>query len=218
MEQVRIERIVVDADPFRPGVARWRDPDGGAAFRRVLGGMAWPHDVRPGALVILAEHAGTMPGRDTHRIDVVAEFQDADMGALLSRAAEWRERFACRSWVTPMDAPEVALLNDFNAQRRRYRLPVLDCAAPPAVNGKRDFAAYHRLLERRTRAEKTLFLGEGSQVAREYKVRQKGDAAKRLELFPVIAAFLWALADIEMNGRDAAGPWRGGAADKLGGY
>ena len=72
-------------------------------------------------------------------------------------------------------------------------------AAPPAMNGSRDFAAYHRLTERRTRGVKALFYGEGSQVAKEYKGRIRADATRGLEHFPLLAAFLWALAAIDLD-------------------
>ncbi|MGE4469349.1 MAG: hypothetical protein AB7D47_04365 [Desulfovibrio sp.] len=219
MERMRIDRLRLCPDPYRPSRVRWKDPDAGTLYRRVSGGLAWPHDVRPGAVVVLAEQQEVLPGQDVHAVEVLAEFQNPDIGLLLAKAMEWRDRLGCRGWLTPLDAPELQLVNDYNEERRRFRLPLLECTAPPSVNGKSEFAAYHRLLERRTRGRKSLFFGEGSQVAREYKVRQKADTAKRLELFPVLAAFLWALADIELN--DASGRWtsrQGGSADKLGGY
>ncbi|MBA4357374.1 MAG: hypothetical protein C0405_06575 [Desulfovibrio sp.] len=116
------------------------------------------------------------------------------------------------------------LAMDYNDSRRRLRLPQLNLAHPPSVNGSRDWAAYDRLLERRTRGVKTLFFGDASQVAREYKSRQRSDLSKGLELYPLLAAFLWALASVDLdNPVEGAGGSEThlpayGPADGIGGY
>lgn len=225
MEVLHVTQIKTIQDMYRPGAVFYQDPATKQAFRRVVGGLAWPYDIRPGALVVLVEHSQPMPGQDQHRVDVAAEFTDEDPEQILRRASLWGETLSCRAWHTPLAAPELRLVQDYNDGRRRLRLPLLDCSNPPSVNGSRDWNAYHRLLERRTRSAKTLFFGEESQAAREYKVRQRTDVERRLEMFPLLAAFLWALAALDLeSGSVAARPGghrtgRGhGPADKLGGY
>ncbi|MGE4553715.1 MAG: hypothetical protein AB7D57_11420 [Desulfovibrionaceae bacterium] len=199
LQVMRIERLERVADPWGQGTAVWKDRVAKAEYRRVVGGLAWPFDARPGAVVVLAELAGLEPGMEIHGVEVAAEGVRDDPGALLRLASDWQVRLGCLGWVTGLDAPEMALVHAYNEERRRLRQPVLSCAMPPAVNGTRGFRGYDRLLERRTRGQKTLTFGEKSLVAREYKVRQRADLERRLEVFPLLAAFLWALAEIDLN-------------------
>lgn len=227
MEILHTAKIEMARNHMDPASPLWRDAQTGQTYRRVVGGLAWPAtyrpDPRPGALVVLVEHRAPMPGQAARRVEVVAEFCDPDPVELLRRASLWGDLLCCRAWVTPVNVPELALLHHYNTDRRRYRLPVLDVASPPSINGHRDFAAYDRLVERRTQGVKTLFFGEGGMVAREYKSRGRADALRRMEEFPLIAAFLWALAAMDME-EPLAGAQPGladqgtGGQDSLGGY
>lgn len=224
MELLNVAKIVTVTDHFRPGHVQYKDPATKAVYRRVVGGLAWPRDVRPGALVVLVEHAQPVPGQDTRKVEIAAEFTDDDPDQLLRRASMWSELLSCRAWMSPVGAPEMRLAMDYNDSRRRLRLPQLDLGHPPSVNGNRDWAAYNRLMERRTRGAKTMFFGDVSLVSREYKGRQRAELSRSLELYPLLAAFLWALASIDLDtpleaaGRDFSGAAHGGPADDLGGY
>jgi hypothetical protein len=209
-------------DPFRAETLLWRDKTAKTLYRRVVGGLAWPRGFRPGALVVLAERAAIAPGQQMRDVVVAAEFTDADPGQLLRRASLWGDILNCRAWMTPLRAPEVRLALDYNDERRRLRLPQLDMATPPAMVGSRDFVAYDRLVERRTMSAKTLTYGDGSQVAREYKARDRADLSRPVETFPLLAAFLWALASIDLGPLPMAGGKplgrRTHAADSVAGY
>ena len=226
MEILHTDKIEMARNPLNAARPLWRDVKTGTCFRRLVGGLAWPAtyraDPRPGALIALAEHRSALPGQNARRVEIVAEFCDPDPVELLRRASLWGETLHCRAWTTPVNVPELALLHEYNGERHRYRLPALDLCNPPSVNGHRDFAAYDRLAERRTQGVKTLVFGEGSMVAREYKSRGRADALRRMEEFPLIAAFLWALASIDLATeqdeaqggdvfRDADSPFSGGA-------
>lgn len=194
------------------------DRDAKISYQRLVGGVAWPHDARAGAVVVVGEHRSPLPGMEAHRVDVLAEYAAQGVDELMNKMAEWQDRFGCMDWRTPLNAPEMQMAQDFNEERRRWRKPVLEIASPAAVRGERTFRAYHRLVERRTRHVKTLFFGEGSMIARDYKARHKDDVNKRLEIFPVVAAFMYAFADIELNRGSAASRPVSGVADSIGGY
>jgi len=167
--------------------------------------LAWPRDIRPGALVILVEHAANvMPGQEMHKVEIAAEYTDFDPEQLLRRASWWGETLCCRAWMTPLTAPELRLAQDYNDARHRLRLPQLDLSTPPGLNGNRSFAAYDRLVERRTTGTKTLYFGDSSQVGREYKSRQRADTQRDLEQYPLLGAFLWALASIDLDAATGA--------------
>jgi len=220
METLHIQKIEAQRDA--QGALLWRNAESKALYRRVVGGLAWPRGNRPGALVALVEHLHPQPGQDMRRVEVAAEFVDADPGQLLRKASHWAETLHCRALMTDLSAPEMQLAFDYNDGRARLRLPQLDLGMPPAMNGSRDFAAYHRLMERRTRSIKTLFYGERSMVAREYNSRQLQDFSRPVENFPVVAAFLWALGAIDLDAPTEAGvanlASRHRAADPVAGY
>jgi hypothetical protein len=224
METQHIGRIELDLAHFsRQRQFRWRNLDTKELYRRVVGGLAWPRGLYPGALVVLVEHLLPMPGQNMRRVEIAAEYTDPDPGQLLRRASLWAETLSCRAWMTPLDAPEMQLAFDYNDGRHCQRLPQLELGMPPAMNGSRDFAAYNRLNERRVRGVKTLTFGEGSQVSREYKIRQRPDLSRGLEEYPLLAAFLWSLAAIDLDAPAEAGPGAAtsgayGAADSVAGY
>ncbi|MDO9084387.1 MAG: hypothetical protein Q7U56_14020 [Humidesulfovibrio sp.] len=224
METQSIADIGIKQNPFSPGLMKYQNKATKALYRRVVGALAWPRDIRPGALVVLVEHQEPMSGLDMRKVEIAAEYTHDDPDQLLRRASLWSEVLSCRAWMTPVSAPEMRLVTDYNDGRRRLRLPQLDLALPPSVNGSRDWAAYDRLFERRTRGVKTLFFGEGSMVAREYKSRQRAELSRSLELYPLLAAFLWALASIDLDspvtamGQGITRQTSNGPADDIGGY
>ena len=80
---------------------------------------------------------------------------------------------------------------------------------------------YHALVQRRTRSEKTLFLGDACTGADEIAKLQAEDMAQKPTDFPGAAALCFALAEIDVD------PWPewgertklyGGPADDVGGY
>lgn len=224
METLQIPGITVVQDHFRPGVVQYQNVATKAMYQRVVGGLAWPRDIRPGALVVLVEHVEPIRGQDVRKVEIAAEYTDSDPDQLLRRASLWGDVLSCRAWMSPVRAPEMVLAQGYNDARRRLRLPQVNLSLPPSVNGSREWAAYDRLLERRTRGMKTLFFGDGSMVAREIKGRQRADLTRSLELYPLLAAFLWALASIDLDtvaatsGRAVVNQVDSGVADDLGGY
>ncbi len=203
------------------GAVSLKDPVTGNIYRRVSGAVAWPHDIKPGVVTVLAEHKDVVPGTDQHRVDLVAEFRHEDHDTLCREMAAVQESLLVDIWRTPLAHAGTRLVQLFNDQRQRLRLPCIDLASPPAMKGSRSFRDYDRLVDRRTRNIKTLFFGE-SQAVLEYNTLNRDDLGRKLEEFPVVAAMLYALAGLDLEDGDMSA-WQNngrlsGNTHSVGGY
>ncbi len=203
------------------GVRTLKDPVTGVKYRRVSGAVAWPYDIKPGAVTVLAERKEVIAGTDQHRVDIIAEFLHEDHETLCREMASAQESLLVDIWRTPLSHAGTRLVQLFNDQRQRLRLPCIDLASPPAMKGSRSFRDYDRLVDRRTRNIKTLFFGE-SQAVLEYNTLNRDDLGRKLEEFPVVAAMLYALAGLDLED-GAIGAWQdnvrlSGNTSSVGGY
>lgn len=198
-----------------------KDPVTGTKYRRISGGVAWPYDVRPGAVTVLAEHKDPVQGTDQHRVDVVVEFLHEDSETLCREMASLQEALFVDLWRTPLSHAGTRLVQMFNDRRQRLRLPCLDLASPPAMKGSRTFRDYDRLVDRRTRTIKTLFFGD-SQAVLEYNILGRDDLGRKLEEFPVVASMLYSLAGLDLEdvtgGQWADNARPSGLTNSTGGY
>ncbi|WP_432736500.1 hypothetical protein [Maridesulfovibrio sp. FT414] len=214
-----IEKLKVVTSPMS-GRRSLKDPVTGIVYRRVSGGVAWPYDIRPGAVTVLAEHNEPVHGTDQHRVDVVVEFMDEDTETLCREMAALQDGLKVGIWRTPLTHAGTRLVHMYNERRRRLRVPGLDLASPPAMNGSRTFRDYDRLVDRRTRNIKTLYFGE-SQAVLEYNTLGRDDLGRKLEEFPVVASMLYALAGLDLE-QAGHGGWAdvrlSGLTHSAGGY
>ncbi len=214
-----IEKLKAVTSPMT-GQRSLKDPVTGNAYRRVSGGVAWPYDVRPGAVTVLVEHRDSVHGTDQHRVDVVVEFMNEDTETLCREMAALQDALKVDIWRTPLTHASTRLVHMFNKRRRRLRVPALDLASPPAMNGSRSFRDYDRLVDRRTRTLKTLYFGD-SQAVLEYNILGRDDLGRKLEEFPVVASMLYALAGLDLEDV-SGGQWMdnrpSGLTNSTGGY
>ncbi|WP_156900647.1 hypothetical protein [Maridesulfovibrio bastinii] len=175
-----------------------KDVETGRNYRRVSGGVAWPYDIKPGAVAVLAEDIKPVRGTDHHRVEVVAEFLHEDHETLCREMANLQDMLQVEVWRTPLNHAGTRLVQMFNERRQRLRLPCLDLVSPPAMNGSRTFRDYDRLVDRRTRNIKTLHFGQ-SQAVLEYNILGRDDLGHKLEEFPPVAAVLYALAGLDLE-------------------
>lgn len=214
-----IEKLKGVTSPMT-GTRSLKDPVTGVSYRRISGGVAWSYDIRPGAVTVLAEHQNHLRGIGQRRVDVVVEFLHKDHETLCREMASLQDALLVDIWRTPLTHAGTRLVQMFNDRRQKLRLPCLDLASPPAIQGNRSFRDYHRLVDRRTRNIKTLFFGD-SQFVLEYNTLGRDDLGHKLEEFPVVASTLYALAglDLEESGQDLIGDVRhSGMTHSAGGY
>lgn len=194
------------------------------SFRRIVGALAWPCGEKPGSLVVLGEtrsRQNVLGGRhDIHRLD---EYRSDDVGELLVRMWHMGEDWLVKFWATPTSDHRVYLLEDMRDEQRRFRRPTLRYGDPQGWKGQGEglLPFYHALVQRRTRSEKSLFLGADCSGADEIGKLREEDMNRKPTDFPGAAALFFALAEIDVNDMPewGAGPTiDGGPADELGGY
>lgn len=191
-------------------------------FGRIVGGLAFPFDNAPGHAVVLGEVMRKDPEQHTHHVFVLGEVGAKDYQELLGKVAMLQDRTLCKEWMTPMDNNNVLLVDDFNEEHRyRMRKAPIDLCSPPqydrADRGEM-FRFYDRLVAKRTMGRKTLHFN-GSEVGQHYQTIQPTDLKRHPEEWPPVAAFLYALAELDLSG-DSHGknvpPAR--VADSIGGW
>lgn len=197
----------------------------GRAFRRIVGALVWPCGKRPGCLVVLGETRSRLNVLGAHRHDVhrLEEARSDDVSVLVSQMARMTKDWLVRYWSTPTADNRVYLLDDVNDDLRRLRRPLLQYGDPQGWRGQGEglLPFYHALVQRRTRNEKTLFLGDACTGADEIAKLQVDDMGSKPTDFPGAAAIFFALAEIDLIPIPEWGEWRsaaGGPADPLGGY
>ncbi|MBI9113132.1 hypothetical protein [Maridesulfovibrio ferrireducens] len=171
-------------------------------FKRIVGGLAWPYGNSKGHAVVLGEIRRKDPEQHCHHVFILGETRAEDFQELLSRVAMLQDRTFCKEWITPMDNNNVLLVDDFNEEQRyMLRKAPVELNSPPQYDRseKKDiFRFYNQLVAKRASSRKTLNFGE-SDVAKHYSSLEKTDLKRHLEEFPVVASFLYALAELDLN-------------------
>lgn len=192
-------------------------------FGRIVGGLAFPFDSKPGHAVVLGEIMRKDPEQHVHHVVVLGECSARDYQELLGKVAMLQDRTLCKEWMTPMDNNNVLLVDDYNEEfRYRHRKAPIDLCTPPqydrADRGEM-FRFYSRLVTKRTMGRKTLHFGEGCEVAKHYQTLQPADLKRHPEEWPPVAAFLYALAELDLSGESTRKiESSASTADPLGGY
>lgn len=218
MNPIPIQRLI----DYRTQDHYFKDMLSERTFRRIVGGLAFPFDHKPGHAVVLGEIMRQDPEHHTHHVFVLGEAGAADYQELLGKVAMLQDRTLCKEWMTPMDNNNVLLVDDFNEGKRyRHRKAPIDLCSPPQYD-RTDrgemFRFYDRLVSTRTMGRKTLHFG-GSEAGQHYQTIQPADLKRHPEEWPPVAAFLYALAELDLSadpGRKLDTTAR--VADSLGGW
>lgn len=222
MARVRLLRDLITGERY------FKDAATDMAFRRIVGALVWPCGDRGrdrGCLVVLGETRSRQNflGERRHDVYILEECRSDDVSVLVSRMARMTEDWFVKHWSTPTDDHRVYLLDDVNDHRRRLRRPILQYGDPQGWQGRGEglLPFYHALIQRRTKSEKTLFIGDACTGADEILKLQADDMTRKPTDFPGAAALCFALAEIDVNAMpewgERAKPY-GGPADQLGGY
>lgn len=200
----------------------YKDRLSSRSFGRIVGGLAFPFGGDAGYAVVLGEILRKDPEQHMHHIFVLGETSAHDHMELLGKVAMLQDRTLCREWVTPTDNNYVLLVDDYNEEHRyRHRRAPIDLCSPPYYDrgDKADiFRFYDRLVAKRTTGRKTLHFG-GSAVADRYAAITPDDIKRHPQEFPPVAAFLYALAELDLN-QSSGAQWTstGQPADSVGGW
>lgn len=194
-------------------------------FRRISAALVWPCGDRPGSLVVLGEsraRENVLDGR--HLVHFLDEVRHQDVKSLVDAMVRMTEDWMVRLWATPMIDGRVYLLDDANDEQRRLGRRQLRFGDPNGWRGHGEglMPFYHALVQRRTKGEKTLFLGEKCTGADELGKLRADDMGKKPTDWPGAAALCFALAAFDLSTMPEWGERRTrvdcGPADSMGGY
>ncbi|HWH72401.1 MAG TPA: hypothetical protein VNT26_23775 [Candidatus Sulfotelmatobacter sp.] len=204
------------------------DPHTKTKFRRIIGGIGWPFSPtqQPGALVVLGEELYPDRHFDRHHVRVLIEAELPDKARnsvddLLSMVLGAREDYFCWEWRGETDNPNKEFLRRLNNRLVRSSMGRLQLRSfPKADMPEREWFSFaDQLVYGRISGQKTLHFGEFSRIPETYKTYRKDIGRIPVRELPLIAAFLYALSEIDMRpfGGDAR-PSTYEPADPVGGY
>ncbi|BDQ36311.1 hypothetical protein SYK_06710 [Pseudodesulfovibrio nedwellii] len=198
MRATPIQRLV----DYRTQEHYYKDRLTERTFQRIVGGLAFPFNSSSGHAVVLGEILRKDPEMHQHHVFVLGETKSDDFQELLSRVAMLQDRTLCKEWMTPMDNNNVLLVDDYNEEHRyRMRKAPVELNSPPMYDRSEKsevFRFYDRLVAKRTTKRKTLHFGD-CEVAGHYQTLQPADLKRHPEEFPPVAAFLYALAELDLG-------------------
>ena len=171
------------------------DMDSDMTFLRVLGGLGWPHNERPGFVLVMAEDFGpdhSIPNSPRH-YRVLAEHESADLEELQRYCHKFEEDFCLGSVLGNPDSPIHELWKKQKGAPTRVTLPLaLDYE-------KIDMNLVIQLIKRNTESRKTLHFRQSKIPG--YLTRFMADRieTETLEDYPPMAAFGFVLAQMELR-------------------
>jgi hypothetical protein len=161
-------------------------------FNRILGGIGWAGNNKPGSGVVVGEDAFPEIGGRIYHCHLLAETEDNDTGQLLRKCAEMKARFKAGEFYGRYDEANMNFLTFWNRDARDRRLPEFHIyPAPASEDGK---IGYHlNLLRDRLRSgRKTLHFSKQSKLPGYLRELPTNGAATLTDSqYPAVAALAY---------------------------
>ena len=218
-----VEEMRVEKRSSALSGAEWYETDEETprVFRRIVGGVSWPHGERPGFVVVLGEDLTRDIEFDIRHVRILAEYREylgltfMEPQPILSCMADLRKDLCVRPFYGRV-GPWQKVISDYNRDAAKQRLPTVSLHAPP---GSLDFEYHAGLLRRRVLNQKTLHFGP-SVLPQRLALLPADVRGLTHDNHPEIGALFYALAGMDMRSGDAL-PKSGrhtGPVDRAGGY
>jgi hypothetical protein len=201
-----------------------RDTVTGIEYRRTACALAWPYGDAQGCVLAMGElrNPPSILGARRH-LYVLDERRSASPEKLLEETTRLQAKWLFPFALTPDEDPRVILIDAYNTERRRARLPILRTAEPTGWRGKGEglLPYYMALIQRRITDDKSLHFGDRCTARDETQRAGKDDLGRKMIEMPGACALSWAVENIDV---DALPEWHerkqvvAGPADLLGGY
>jgi len=212
------KKIGIIGDPYLLDVTT------GTEYRRTVCALAWPYADVHGCVIVIGElrHPPAMMDARRH-VHVLGEARSASPDKLLEEAARMQVKWLFPTVVTPVGDPRITLVDQYNADRRRARLPVLRLVEPSAWRGKGEglLSYYMAILQRRITDDKSLHFGPDCTARDEAQRAGKDDINRKMIEMPGVCALAWAVENMDVEAQPEWYERRhiiGGPADQHGGY
>lgn len=191
-------------------------------YRRIVGGAAWPKGGFPGFLVVVGEDRSEDYGFKVRHLRRLVELREYGGEAFLEpepmfKAMAWLvDQLKVDRWYGMADRFNFQLC-DYNRDQARVRQPRVSLHWPPE-HGK-GFEYFALLVNKRTRAQKTLHLGD-SELGGKLGGLPSDLSGVKAAAHPEVAALFYAVAGVDLvpiRGGNFLSR-SGGAADSTAGY
>jgi len=146
------------------GAQYLHDTDLDCDYRRILAGVAWPTEARPGAMVLLSEERDRDPAFLRHHLHVLLEHTTERPEALMDTMDFAQDDFGALVFHGELGMLAKIRVNAHNDDLDLRRKPRLRVWTPPMTPGSEGLLARVRLLLDRVKGEKTLHFGQGSLI------------------------------------------------------
>ena len=133
-------------------------------YRRIIAGVSWPTDQRPGAIVVLSEDKAVDPAFLKRHLRVLHEHTAERVEALMGMMDFLQDEFGAMTFYGDVGLLAKARLSSHNLNLDIKRKPRLQVWRPPATPGKEGLHARVLILLDRVKGEKTLHFGAGSRI------------------------------------------------------
>jgi hypothetical protein len=166
-------------------------------YRRMVGGLAWPHGEKPGYAIVVAEAYVEDPQLKDRPIWVIREIEESDILNLLRYCQELHEPFKVQDWYG--NTSDKAMMANFyhinrgSAERNRFAFKTA-----PYANEPNGLAFYMPIIKKHLAVNrKILHFGEGSKLPGILAQVGPGDMLKNPAELPPIAALGYTLTYLE---------------------
>jgi hypothetical protein len=213
---MKIKRM--KATPFSSG---WFEDEDKRAYRRIIGGCAWPYADKPGFLCVIGEELEENLDYGVHNLRVIHEFREyfglpfMELRPMLDCMSDNKRDMCVKTWFGDI-GPWGKVLGDFNRERAKLRQPTVQVILPP---GEVDFSFHAGLVRRRVLNQKTLFFGRGI-IAAKLSLLPSNLETENHSRYPEVGALFMAVDGVDLTSGSVEGLTKKptGAADRVGGY
>lgn len=167
-------------------------------YRRIAGGISWPGVNKDAALVFLSEDLFKTYETGKRHYRLLSEDYAPDVKSLIDKIAGVQIEFARVDWFGDTDSPFMRFVMDANIDLYKYKRPPITVVKPPALDSQNRTELYYQTFSTLTKTQKTMHLGNGSRVAKEFMAGPKIDTINE-GLFPGITALFFAMAGLELQ-------------------
>jgi hypothetical protein len=165
----------------------------GREFKRIVGGLAWPHSGKPGFTVVIGENLIEDIKLRVRHLTVIKEMETIDVAGLVRQCQDWQAECLVEDWFgnrenKPMWAIYSQITKDEPNQRRFNLFPASHAGDPQGMG------YYMPMIKEYRKSPRTLHFQEGSKLER--YLDQTGAEALNHDPseFPAIVALGYALA------------------------
>jgi len=138
--------------------------DTGDEYRRVVGGLAWPHGGKPGYAVVVAEAFKEDPQIKNRPLWVIKEIEESNILNLLRCCQELQEPFKVQDWYGNT-SDKAMMANFYHLNREAGKRDRFTFKTAPYANEPKGLAFYMPIIKKQVSINrKILHFGEGSQL------------------------------------------------------